>query len=103
MRLLTGHGFSNSDIARAIGADAGSVSTWLEGRSAPASGEAERLSELASLVRRLELLLESEQVQVWLMTRVPALGDERPIDRIARGRCRDVAALVSALESTTAS
>jgi hypothetical protein len=56
------------------------------------------LIELSAMVERLARLMEPSYIAVWLRKPVPALGDEKPIDLIARGEYMRVAGLISALE-----
>jgi len=50
------------------------------------------------MVERLARLMDPSYIAVWLRKPVPALGDEKPIDLIARGEYTRVARLISALE-----
>jgi transcriptional regulator with XRE-family HTH domain len=98
----TGH-LSDQDIARATGAAPSTVREWLARRSAPTGVRAERLAELSSLVERLTRVIRPTYIPVWLSKPVPALGDDKPIDRIAAGDYRTVAQLISGLEDPGAS
>lgn len=53
---------------------------------------------LSATVERLARLMEHSDIDAWLHKPVPALGDEKPIDLIARGEYMRVASLISALE-----
>lgn len=94
---------SDADIARATGAARSTSRAWLNGSRAPTGERAERLIELSALVERLERLMEADYIAIWLRKPVPALGEEKPLDLIARGDYRRVARLVSELEATGAS
>ena len=96
-------GLSDRQIAHAIGATPSTVREWLAGRSVPTDLQAERLAELSLLVERLARLLDAISIPLWLNTPVPALGDDKPIDRIAAGDDRTVAQLISGLEDPGAS
>lgn len=85
-------------IARATGAARSTVREWLTERSAPTGVRAERVGELSAIVDRLPRVMQTEFISVWLAKPIEALGDDKPVDVIARGDYRRVAALVSALE-----
>ncbi len=85
-------------IARATGAAPSTVRGWLRRASEPTGVRAERVSELSSLVDRLRRVVRPEYIPVWLTKPLEALDEEKPIDLIARGEYRRVAALVSELE-----
>jgi transcriptional regulator with XRE-family HTH domain len=93
----TGH-LSDREIARATGAAPSTVREWLARRSAPSGVRAERLAELSSLVERLARVIRPTYIPVWLSKPVPALDDDKPIDRIAQGDYRSVARLISGIE-----
>jgi transcriptional regulator with XRE-family HTH domain len=98
----TGH-LSDREIARATGAAPSTVREWLARRSAPSGVRAERLAELSSLVERLARVIRPTYIPVWLSKPVPALDDDKPIDRIAKGDYRSVAQLISGIEDPGAS
>lgn len=90
---------SDAKIGRAVGAAPSTVRDWFARRSSPTGKRAERIAELAEIVDRLVRVMEPDYIQVWLSRPVEALGDQKPLDVIARGRARRVARLVSELES----
>jgi len=98
----TGH-LSDREIARATGAAPRTVREWLARRSAPSGVRAERLAELSLLVERLARVIRPSYIPVWLSKPIPALDDDKPIDRIAQGDLRSVARLISGLEDPGAS
>jgi len=98
----TGH-LSDREIARATGAAPSTVREWLSRRSTPSGTRAERLAELSSIVERLALVLRPSYIPVWMNKPIPALDDDKPIDRIAQGDYRAVAQLISGLEDPGAS
>jgi hypothetical protein len=79
------------------------VREWLARRSAPTGVRAERLAELSSLVERLARVIRPTYIPVWLNKPIPALDEDKPIDRIAIGDYRSVARLISGIEDTGAS
>jgi hypothetical protein len=91
-------GLSDRLIAVATGAKPSTVRGWLAGRSEPTGIRAERLIELAELVRRLACVLRAESIALWMQRPVLALGDEKPIELIGRGEYRRVARLISEIE-----
>jgi transcriptional regulator with XRE-family HTH domain len=93
----SGH-LSDRQIARATGAAPSTVRSWLTGRSAPTGERAERVAELSALVSRLMRLVDADYIPVWMTKPIEALDDEKPIDVLARGEYRRVAAVVRALE-----
>jgi len=50
------------------------------------------------MVRRLARVLRGESIALWLQRPVLALGDEKPIEMIARGDYRRVAKLIAEIE-----
>jgi antitoxin Xre/MbcA/ParS-like protein len=56
------------------------------------------VTALPIIVERLARLMDPAYIAVWLRKPVPALGDERPIDLIARSESARVERLISALE-----
>jgi hypothetical protein len=97
-----GH-LSDREIARATGAAPSTVREWLARRSAPSGARAERLVELSSLVERLARVVRPTYIPVWLNKPIPALDDDKPIERIASGDYRSVARLISGIEDPGAS
>jgi transcriptional regulator with XRE-family HTH domain len=94
----TGH-LSDRDIARATGAGVSTVGAWIRGTRSPRGERAERIAELSAIVDRLARVMEPGYIPVWLHKPVPALGDDKPIELLARGEWKPVARLVSSLES----
>jgi hypothetical protein len=45
--------------------------------------------------------MEADYIPVWLRKPVPALGDEKPLDVVARGDYKRLSRLISELESPT--
>lgn len=95
-----GH-LSDRDIARATGAGVSTVGAWLRRTRSPRGERAERLAELSAIVERLARVMEPSYIPVWLHKPLIALGDEKPIDLLARGEWRSIARLISELESPT--
>jgi transcriptional regulator with XRE-family HTH domain len=98
MRVHEGGHLSDRQIARATGSAPSTVRSWLNGRSAPSGARAERVAELSALVSRLLRVVDAEYIPVWMTKPIEALDDEKPIDVLARGDYRRVAAVVRGLE-----
>ncbi len=91
-------GLSDRTIAAATGAKPSTVRGWLAGRSEPTGARAERLIELAEMIRRLARVVRPESIALWLNRPILALDDEKPIELIARGEYRRVAKLIAEIE-----
>jgi hypothetical protein len=89
---------SDRMVAAATGARPSTVRGWLAGRSEPTSARAERLIELAEMIKRLALAVRPESIPVWLQRPVLALDDDKPIELIARDEYRGVAKLIAEIE-----
>jgi hypothetical protein len=98
VRLRDEAGLGSALIARATGAAPRTVRDWLSGRSSPAGIPADRISELSAIVRRLQRVIGTEHIAVWLTNPAGALDEEKPIDLIARGEYLRVARLISSAE-----
>jgi hypothetical protein len=92
---------SDRDIARATGAGVSTVGAWMRRTREPSGVRAERLAELSAVVERLSRVIDADYVPVWLRKPVPALGDEKPLDVLARGDYKRLSRLISELESPT--
>lgn len=91
-------GLTDADIARATGAAPSTARAWLAGTRNPTGERAERLIELSALVERLQRVMESSYIPVWLRRPIEVLDDRKPLDLLARGDFRRVARVVSSLE-----
>lgn len=96
-------GLSDRQIAHVIRVRPTTIREWLAGHSAPTDVQTERLTELFLVVERLARLLDATSISLWLNTLVPALGEAKPIDRIAAGDNHTVVRLISGLEDPGAS
>jgi hypothetical protein len=76
-----------------------SVGAWLRGTRSPRGERAERVAELSAIVERLARVMEPDYIPVWLHKPMAALGDEKPIELLARGEWQPLARLISGLES----
>jgi uncharacterized protein (DUF2384 family) len=91
-------GLTDADIARATGAAPSTARAWLADTRNPTGERADRLIELSALVERLQRVMDSSYIPVWLRRPVEALDDRKPLDLLARGEFREVARVVSSLE-----
>ena len=55
--------------------------------------------ELAAILERLAQGIEPEYIPLWLDTPAPALGDEKPIDHVARSEWQPLEEMIAGLES----
>lgn len=92
---------SDKDVARATGAGVSTVGAWMRGLRTPSGVRAERLAELSATVERLTHVMDPDYIPVWMRKPVAALGDDKPLDVLARGDYRRVSRLISGLESPT--
>lgn len=91
-------GLTDADIARATGAAPSTARAWLAGTRNPTGERADRLIELSALVERLQRVMDSSYIPVWLRRPIEVLDDRKPLDLLARGDFRRVARVVSSLE-----
>jgi transcriptional regulator with XRE-family HTH domain len=92
-------GVDARDIAQATGAGVGTVTSWARATRQPSDQYRDRLLELIAIVDRLALTMDERFVPLWLNKPVLALGDERPLVALRKGRYRDVSRLVAELEN----
>lgn len=93
---------SDQDIARVTGAGVSTVGAWMRRTRRPTGLRAERLAELSAVVERLAQVMDAEYISVWLRKPLAALGDDKPIDVIARGDYRQVSRVIAELEAPAA-
>ena len=91
-------GLTGADIARATGAAPSTARAWLAGTRNPTGERADRLIELSALVKRLQRVMDSSFIAMWLCRPIEALDGRKPLDLLARGEFREVARVVSSLE-----
>ena len=61
-----------------------------------------RLAELSAAVERLARVMDPEYVPVWMREPVAGLGDDRPLDVLARGDYRRLSSVESGLSERLA-
>jgi hypothetical protein len=78
---------TEAQIARGTGADAETVTGWLERREAPTGVQAQRLTELVAFVEEMAHNLPGETLAGWWLDgNVDFLSGANPLDEIAAGR-----------------
>jgi Antitoxin Xre/MbcA/ParS C-terminal toxin-binding domain len=80
------------------GAAPSTAQAWLAGTRKPTGERAERLIELSALVERLQRVMDTSYIPMWLRRPIEALDDRKPLDLLADGDFREVARVVSSLE-----
>ena len=88
---------SEQDVEAATGADAQTVTAWLQRRIAPAGEQAARLSELIAVCERLEVSTKREAIPDWLNRNVPMLDGSTPMATLAAGGYEQVAGIAEDL------
>jgi len=99
VRLRQVGGLSDLQISRAAGVARSTVGAWLRRQRRPTGVRAERVAELSSIVDRLARTIDPAYIPLWMSRPNEALGDEKPLDLIARGEYRQVARVIGELES----
>ncbi|MBN9608834.1 MAG: hypothetical protein BGO26_12160 [Actinobacteria bacterium 69-20] len=99
VRIHRAAGLSDRVIGEAVGARPSTVRDWLGGRTSPTGMRARRVAELAEITDRLARVMDTRYIPVWMVKPVEALDDRAPVELIAAGQVRDVARLISSLES----
>ena len=72
-------GVDTGDIARATGAEVGTVTSWARARRQPSAAFRDRLLDFIAIVDRLSRTMDQTYIPLWLNKPLPALGDERPV------------------------
>lgn len=92
-------GVDTGDIARATGAEIGTVTSWARAKRQPSAAFRDRLLDLIAIVDRLSRTMDQKYIPLWLNKPLPALGDERPLVALGDGRYKEVSRLVAELEN----
>ncbi|MEO8468306.1 MAG: hypothetical protein ABI573_01415 [Chloroflexota bacterium] len=101
VRRVRALGVETGDIARATGAAMATVTSWIRSERRPSAGYRDRLMDLVAIVDRLATTMDEAYVPLWLNKPISALGDERPLIAIRKGRYREVSKLVAELENSS--
>lgn len=89
-----------SSIAEMIGASAQTLSRWATGKNDPQREHLDRLLEFDYLTERLAEFFEPEDARLWLFAPHPQLNGERPADLVAKGRQKEVMAIIARLQDS---
>jgi len=87
-----------SSIAEMIGASPQTLSRWTKGKNDPQREHLDRLLEFDYLTERLAEFFEPEDARLWLFAPHPQLNGERPADLVAKGRQKEVLAVIARLQ-----
>lgn len=91
---------SASSIAEIVGATPQTLSRWTTGKNDPQPEHLDRLLEFDYLTERLSEFFEPEDAKLWLFAPHPQLNGERPADVVAKGRVREVLAVIARLQDS---
>ena len=89
-----------SSIAEMIGASPQTLSRWGKGKNDPQREHLDRLLEFDYLTERLAEFFEPEDARLWLFAPHPQLHGERPADLVAKGRQKEVLAVIARLQDS---
>ncbi len=89
-----------SSIAEMIGATPQTLSRWATGKNEPQREHLDRLLEFDYLTERLAEFFEPEDARLWLLAPHPQLNGERPADLVAKGRQKEVLAVITRLHDS---
>jgi putative toxin-antitoxin system antitoxin component (TIGR02293 family) len=87
-------------IAEMVGATPQTLSRWTTGKNDPQREHLERLLEFDYLTERLAEFFEPEDARLWLFAPHPQLNGERPADLVAKGRQKEVMAVIARLQDS---
>lgn len=73
--------------------------SWARAQRQPTAVFRDRLLDLIAIVDRIWRTMDDKYVPLWLNKPVPALGDERPVIALGKGRYKEVSRLVAELEN----
>lgn len=88
---------SREELGQIVGADARTVARWSAGETSPHRNTRDRLLELHYVAKEASEILHPEDVNLWMFEPNRMLKGDRPADRVAEGRYRDVLALLEAM------
>ena len=91
---VTDNVLTQSEFARAVGAAERTVQNWSRGQTKTRGATANRVLDLAYLVRELREVYTDEGIEIWLKSRNRNLALHRPIDLLSEGRVDEVLAEV---------
>jgi putative toxin-antitoxin system antitoxin component (TIGR02293 family) len=91
---------SSNSIAEMVGATPQTLSRWTTGRNEPQREHLDRLLEFDYLTERLSEFFEPADARLWLFAPHPQLNGERPADLVAKGRQKEVLAVIARLQDS---
>ena len=89
-----------SSIAEMVGATPQTLSRWATGKNDPQPEHLDRLLEFDFLTERLAEFFDPEDARLWLLAPHPQLNGERPADLVAKGRQKEVLAVIARLQDS---
>src|ERR1700692_4896473 len=89
-----------SSIAEMNGATPQTLSRWATGKNDPQREHLDRLLEFDYLTERLAEFFEPDDAGLWVFTPHPQLNGERPADLVAKGRQKEVLAVIARLQDS---
>ena len=92
-------GITSREVAQLLKTTPQTVSRWQSGQSSPHPKSLDRLLALDWLAEQLAQLYKADEARLWLFSRHQLLAGDRPVDRIADGRIKDVLQLIEQLQS----
>lgn len=88
---------THDDIGDIVDASGRSVGRWSTGTAEPQRLSRQRLLELAYVASELEVVLDPEYANLWILSPNRLLDGDTPAERIHSGEFRSVAAVIEAL------
>jgi len=93
-------GLTYKQVAAMLRADESTLQRWRTGTSDPSPVFVGRMESLDELLREIRATFRRPNAaKRWLETRVPAFGDQRPLDMLLGGRIERVTAALQALNA----
>lgn len=93
------NGLTAAEIGRITGVRERQVQNWAAGSSRPASETRDRLVDVHYIVRQLQDVYRPEGIEIWLHSRNPELGGQRPIELLVEGDFEPVVNAVLRLQA----
>ena len=85
------------DIGQIVDASGRSVGRWSAGDAEPQRLSRQRLLELAYVAKELELVLDPDYANLWILSPNRLLDGDTPAERIQNGDFKSVVAVIEAL------
>lgn len=87
---VTKAGFTQAELAKAVGTGPRAVQNWASGQNAPRGEAVKRLLDVRTVVELLSDSYTDEGIDIWLHARNRNLDMHRPIDLIVEGQIEKV-------------